>query len=162
LARSGFDFLSDDWTYFSRWEGRWCAWGLPTSAKLLPEAAAFFPELGSWPLSVSLNGEAAYDIDPDVAFKVTRSLRCEPHWIFFLERRPSARFKLKRLSPNTVAARLDQNLRPSRSEALASRQLAVEALSRCECFLLEFGEPPAEVASALLDFVQSSAALSAG
>jgi len=162
LARSGFDFLSDDWTYFSRWRDRWRAWGVPTTAKLLPEAVAFFPELASTRLSVALNGETAYEFAPDEMFGVGRSLQCEPRWMMFLERDATAPLSLTRVSTMSAAARLDGNLRPSRPESLEPRRSAVEALSRCECFQLRYSESPAKVAEALSRYVRMELATYAG
>jgi hypothetical protein len=86
LARNGFDLLSDDWTYVTAREGRVLAWGLPTALKLLPDARTYFPELESLQPAVSLNGELAYEIDPEVVFAVRRSFGCEPRCVIFLER----------------------------------------------------------------------------
>lgn len=86
MAQCGFAFLSDDRTYLSHAGGQLIAWGLITPLKLLPHAAKYFPELRSREPGVSLNGERAYEVDPEQVFGVRRSLRCEPRWLVFLER----------------------------------------------------------------------------
>jgi hypothetical protein len=155
LAKQGFDFLSDDWTYFSRRHGALRAWGLPIAAKLLPEAETFFPELSALPLSVALNGERAYEIDPEEVFGARRSLHCEPKWVVFLKRDAGAEFNLRAVPAKLAASRLEKNLQPIWPEAVAPRRAAALALSRCACLQLRYSEKPGVVAEALAHEVRS-------
>ena len=75
MARRGFAFVSDDWTYLSYADGQLAAWGLGTPLKLLPDAAHYFPELRDLEPGVALNGERSFEVDPEEVFGVRRSLQ---------------------------------------------------------------------------------------
>lgn len=122
----------------------------------------FFSELHPLPLSVALNGETAYEFNPEDVFGTRRSLHCQPRWVVFLERDPNARFSLTRVSAESAVMRWEQSLPPDCPEGLKPRRLAVEALSKCDCFELRSSESPVEVAEALLNRVQTWMATSAG
>ncbi|MGO8792939.1 MAG: hypothetical protein ACLQVL_36890 [Terriglobia bacterium] len=152
LARNGFDFLSEDWTYFSRRDGELVAWGLPTQVKLLPDAASFFAELRDSQPVVTLNGEWAYLVD--LASEAGRPRRrfCQPRWVLFLERKELPLFRLSRMGSSEAAARLERDLLAQSPDAERLQRTAVAALAECECWRLEFGGPPWATASALMYF----------
>jgi hypothetical protein len=152
LAIKGHKLLSDDWTYFSQRDRRLLAWGLPTTIKLLPDAVKHFPQLGSHNPSVSLNGELAFNVDPEQVFGVRRVANCEPHWVFFLEREACAGFHVKEMSPAEAATRLDRNLPPQCPEAADLRRRTIEGLQCCRSWLLRYSEEPRSVAEAVADF----------
>lgn len=152
LARRGFGFLSDDWTYFSRPNGRLRAWHLAGLVKLLPDAGQFFPELAALEPHVSLNGEMAYEADPETVFGVRRSLECEPRWLVFVERRRLPGHRLTRIAPAEAAARLEHELEelPAELASVSARQSAIVLdVAGRECWALEHGESP-DVAAAVL------------
>ena len=159
LARRGFAFLSDDWTYFSHANGRLRAWHIATPIKLLPDAVRFFPELSTLEPHVSLNGEVAYEADPEGVFGVRRSLECEPRWLVFVERRSEPGHCLVRLGPEEAAARLEHELEelPEELSAVSARQSGtVLELAGRECWSLAYGGSPDEAAEVLARFCAES------
>jgi hypothetical protein len=156
LAQNGFAFLSDDWTYFSRRYDRLLAWGLTTPLKLLPGAAEYFPELALLEPGVSLNGELAYEVEPENVFGVRRSFCAEPHWLVFLERQEAPGFSLSAMPSVEAAARLEENLEDLPLAASGSRELLVKTiriLAKRDCLLLRYGGAPRTVARELADFL---------
>ncbi|MGH9449625.1 MAG: HPr kinase/phosphorylase [Terriglobia bacterium] len=152
LARNGFAFLSDDWTYFSGAGAQLRAWGLASTVKLLPDAVRYFPELGRLKPTISTNGELAYEVDPEPVFGVDHALACEPRWRVFLERRDPAGYSLTRMAPHEAAARLEVDLEDLPVELSAVREAQsriIQELAARECWLLCHGESPAEMAGAL-------------
>jgi hypothetical protein len=159
LARRGFGFVSDDWTYFSHPCGRLRAWHIATPLKLLPDAARFFPELGALRPHLSLNGEVAYEADPETVFGVRRALECEPRWLVFIERRSGPGHRLTRVAPGEAAARLEHELEelPVELAGVSARQSAtVLDLAGRECWALEHGESPEGAAAILAGILSSS------
>ena len=159
LARNGFAFLSDDWTYFSGAGAQLRAWGLASPVKLLPDATRHFPELGSLKPALSSNGELAYELDPEPVFGVDHALTCEPRWLVFLERRDSAGYTMTRMAPHEAAARLEVDLEDLPVEFSAVRESqsgTILELGGRECWLLCYGEPPSEIAQVLARFCSNS------
>lgn len=152
LAMNGFDLLSDDWTYFSTGCGRLVAWGLPTALKLLPDAVGHFPALCSLELEISLNGERAFQVEPNSQLGVRRSVSCVPRWLIFLEQEAKPAFQLVEITRAEAAARLEENLRPNWPEAIEPRREAIQRLAQCRCCLLKYGGIPQVVAQALYGF----------
>ena len=154
LARRGLDFISDDWTYFSRTGSDVLAWGLPTNIKLLPDAVVHFPELQNHVPSIHLNGELALEITPEDA-GAKRSVCSRPGRIFILERQPGWGFEAARLAPNEVAAYFQQSLERLPACLARSReaQLAtIRGLAQVEAWHLRCGGSPREIATQLLQF----------
>jgi len=155
LARNGFDLLSDDWTYVTAREGRVLAWGLPTALKLLPDARTYFPELESLQPAVSLNGELAYEIDPEVVFPVRRSFGCVPRCVIFLEREGQPGLKMTRIPPDVAAGRFQaflEDLPAELSHCRAAQNKVVESLVARPCWLLHYSTDPQETARFLSKF----------
>jgi len=152
LARKGFSFLSDDWTYFSRCENAICAWGLIPRLKLLPPAAAFFPELASFETAVFENGEEGFEIDPDEYLGAPRSRSCEPRELVFLERSSRPEFTLTRMPADDATAHLEENLLADTPEALQPQLEIIRRLVEHGCWQLRYGEAPDAVAQKLADF----------
>ncbi|MGA2984373.1 MAG: hypothetical protein ABSG32_11175 [Terriglobia bacterium] len=152
LARKGFSFLSEDWTYFSQREGEVVAWGLPTPVKLLPDVARFFPELRSLESVTTLNGERAYLVDAAAGGGLPRRRFCQPRWLVFLECRAARMFRLSRMRSREAVARLERDLLPQTPEAEKFQRTTIAALAERECWRLEFGGPPEATASALTYF----------
>lgn len=165
LAQNGFAFLSDDWTYFSRRDGRLLAWGLPTPLKLLPPALEHFPQLQYMKPGTSLNGELAYEVEPQEVFGVRRSLCAEPQWLMFLERQGTLGVSLAQMSPVDAAARFEEDLEHLPPTVSGGRDFLVKTiriLAQRSCWVLRYGEGPQSVARAVSDFVEgrSGSALS--
>jgi hypothetical protein len=158
LARQGFGFLSDEWTYFSWREGRLLAWGLPTPLKLLPDASRHFPELTPMQPEVSLNGELSFEIEPESVFGVRRSACAEPKWLVFLERQDTSVFNLSRVTPPEASAEFEEHVDYFVDHGLAAgRELLVktlERLSQLSCWRLQYGGQPESVARALAQFLE--------
>jgi energy-coupling factor transporter ATP-binding protein EcfA2 len=158
LARSGFSFLSDDWTYFSRRDGQLLAWNSVSNLKLLPDAVDHFPELAALELGVSVNGELAYEVDPVKVFGVRRSEHAEPRWLVFLERQENTEFTLIELASAEAATSLEQDLEglPAvLSNARLFFEETVEDLAAQRCWLLRYGGNPHAIAQALSRFCES-------
>ena len=154
LARNGFAFLSDDWTYFSQHDQQTLAWGLATPVKLLPDAVEHYHELRNLEPGISLNGERAYEVDPEQVFGVQRSLCCEPRWLIFLERTGQPGHELTRMAPLEAAARLEfdlEDLPPELGHVRKSQQQIIRALVGRECFRLRYSEHPQAVAQLLTE-----------
>jgi len=163
LAQQGFAFLSDDWTYFSRLDGRLLAWGLTSPLKLMPDAVQHFPDLMSREPTISSNGELAYEVDPELAFGVRRSPCAEPRWLVFLQRQNDAALTLTEITPVDAAARLEGDLEDLPAAAADGREYLVttiRTLVQRPCWLLRYGGPPHSVARALSQFLKGHASAS--
>ncbi len=159
LAMNGFALVSDDWTYFSRRDGRLLAWGLPTALKLLPDAVEHFPELAGLQPGVALNGERAYEVEPEQIFGVRRSRCCEPRWLIFLERDSSPGFRLTEMPPAEAASRFGENLEDLPAVVPEARSFLLETINRLverQCWLLQYGGRPRAIAQALARFCESA------
>lgn len=160
LARRGLDFVSDDWTYFSRTGTEVLAWGLPTNVKLLPDAVAYFPELRNQVPGIYLNGELALEVPPEAA-GAKRSLCSRPGRIFVLDRQPGLGFEAARLAPREIAAYFHQSLEtlPACLAKGREAQLAtIRALSQVEAWHLRCGGSPQEIATHILQFCEGTSA----
>ena len=159
LAWNGFGFISDEWTYFSWREGRLQACGLSAPLKLLPDAIEHFPELAAFEPGISLNEEVAYEVKPEDAFGVRRSLQAEPEWLIFLERRQTPGFSISQVSPDQITAEFEEDVDFFAAHRFAEgRDLLVktlQALGRISCWRLRYGGRPAEVAQELSEFIES-------
>jgi len=158
LSREGFDFLSDEWTYFSWREGRLLAWGLPSLLKLLPDARRHFPELAPIPPALALNGEVAYEVEPESVFGIRRSDRARPNWLVFLERHEAPVFSISQVSPTEAAAEFAEHVEyyamHGLSEGRDLLEKTIQGLGRISCWRLQHGGHPANVARALAEFLE--------
>jgi hypothetical protein len=157
LAQRGFAFLCDEWTYFSRRGGQLQAWGLSNPLKLLPDAATFFPELAALDPAVAMNGELAFEIDPEEVFGVRRAPRCSPRWLVLLERTADPGFKLTEISPREAAARFELGLLAEDPAAMTAQRETIRRLLELPCALLRYGGNPHAVARALEHFCGNGA-----
>jgi hypothetical protein len=155
MARRGFGFVSDDWTYLSYARGQLAAWGLGTPLKLLPDATLHFSDLRNLEPGVALNGETSFEVDPEDVFGVRRSLRCEPRWLVFLERRDKPGHTFIRMPPQEAATRLGsaQGRLPRQWSHLREIQRAtLQNLVERECWLLRHGDKPEAISHVLNQF----------
>jgi hypothetical protein len=142
LAQSGLAFISDDWTYISRREGHVLAWSLNNPLKLLPDAVAHFPELARIDPIISLNGELAYELEPDRLFGIRRCPCAEPRCLIFLRREENQEFKLTEISSAHAAARLEQDWEELPDAVWGERDFLVEtvrSLVQFPCWELRYG-----------------------
>ena len=152
MTRAGFNFLSDDWTYFSRRNGQLYAWGLIPRIKLLPAAAEYFPELSERQTTVSANGETAYELHPEIHLGLPRSRFCPPRDIIFLERTTTTEFDLSPMPPDAAMRLLEDEFLTEGSEGLQPQLDLRAALVQLRCWRLRYGEPPLAVARRLAGF----------
>lgn len=155
MAQTGFAFVSDDWTYFSLADRQLHAWGLATPIKLLPDAVDYFPELKGVEASVSLNGERAYEVDPESVFGVRRSFNCEPRWLVFLQRQERPGHNFVRMSPAQASMNLESDLGrlpPELSSLREIQQATIRSLVARECWQLRYSESPHKIAQVLSAF----------
>jgi HPr Serine kinase C-terminal domain len=161
LAQSGLSFVSDDWTYVSRRGKRLLAWGLNNSLKLLPDAVGHFPELVRIDPSVSLNGELAYELQPDRMFRIRRCACTEPHSVIFLQRRENQELSLTEMYPDEAAARLEQNLEELPAKVWRAKSFLVKTIRKLvqgPCWELRYGaDTPQTTAQTILRLVKSEA-----
>ena len=155
LTRHGFAYLADDRTYFSQRDGQLLGWGLPTTLKLRPEAAVYFPELRGFEPEVALNGERAFQIDPVDQLHRSRALRCRPRRLIFLERQEAAEFSLSEMSPEELATRLRRDLLPETPETAKSQWATIDELVEQPCYLLRYAGDPRKVARSLARWWES-------
>jgi len=155
LARVGFLFLSDDRTWVSCRDGNLQAWGLRTLLKLRPDAVALFPELRDLELSVLQDGRTALEVDVESQLGLPRALRCEPHWLVFLERHASSASTLTRMPAEEAAARLRQDLLPEPPRAAEVQEKTILRLVGRGCWLLRSGGTPQEASLVLAHLVES-------
>jgi len=152
LARRGFEFLSDEWTYFSSHEGKLRAWGLPAPLKLLPDAAAFFPELETMQVGPALNGELAYEFDPAEMPTVRRADCCVPRQLVFLARCRNSKLSLEEISLQEAMVCLEEGLLAEEPSAAESQRTTLRALVGERCALLRHGSSPEALREALEQF----------
>ena len=159
MARRGFAFVSDDWTYLSHADGQLVAWGLGTLLKLLPDAVQHFPELKTLEPGVALNGERSFEVDPEDVFGIRRSPRCEPRWLVFLERQDKTGHTFVRMPPQEAAKRLGsalERLPPESSRLRDIQRATLQSLVERECWILRYGENPGIIAQTLDRFCAGS------
>jgi hypothetical protein len=154
LAHNGFEFLSDDWTYVTAGDSGALAWGLPTPLKLLPDACTFFHELAGLQPAVSMNGELAYEIEPELVFPVRRSFSCDPRCVVFLERKGAPGVRISPMAPVEAAQRFQaflEDLPVELTRYRAAQNQVVEALVKRPCWLLSYSASPQETARFLTE-----------
>lgn len=155
LGRMGYTLLSDDWTYISKRESALIAHGLSAPVKLLTDSARFFPELASLTPASALNGELAYQVNPEFLGCPATEIS-SPNWIFFLERTSTSgcrmipcRSEYARNFFEESAERLPDEI----PEAKATRAAVIRALSARPAWIIRTGETPQATAQALDAFL---------
>lgn len=158
LSRNGFAYLSDDCTYLSRTDVGMRAWGLPTPAKLLPDAVSYFPELVSLDPVLSLNGEWALNVEPTEISKVERCLSTTPRWLVFLERKVDSSPVIKPLSSGEAASRLVADLEMMPPVIFDQYEFQLETINRLvdrECWVVRHDLRPEPLARLLAEICGS-------
>ena len=159
LGQIGFALLSDDWTYLSKQESSLVAHGLSAPLKLLPDAAQFFSELAALTPVTALNGELAYQVDPQLLGCTVAGIS-SPKSIFFLERTPTpgcrvlpCRSEYARHFFEKNAERLPDNL----AEAKSFRAGVIRMLSARPTWIIRTGDTPQLPARAIDEFLSEEA-----
>jgi hypothetical protein len=109
LAQSGFDYVSDDWTYFSQDSETLMAHGMAARMKLMPDAIVHFPRLAAYSLGTSLNGELAYEVAAEVFGSRVKRFS-QPRWGVFVERVPHGKSEFTPLSGRQASDYLESSV----------------------------------------------------
>ena len=158
LAMNGFDYISDDWTYLSRKQGRLSAYGTSAPMKLLPDAYRHFELLSSELLGRSMSGELAYQVDARAVFGTVVARRCDPRWLVFLERfsgRGSEFVSLRESDAQTYLESSVERLPAQLVDARATRATIIDVVSRLPCWTFRYGGSPQHAALELRAFVEA-------
>jgi hypothetical protein len=162
LARRGFTLVSDDWTYLSRPLSSGApliARGLSAPVKLLPDAVTHFPELEGRRPERALNGELAFELDPAEYWHCGTKREAGPRTVLFLERKSEPGSQFLRRDPGEARSffeRQGERLPEELPEVGAARAAVLEGLSRCECWALRTGDPPARAAELVEQFLEAN------
>lgn len=152
LARLGYRFLADEWTYVAESNGEALAWSLPVPVKLLPDAIKYFPELSTYRCTTSLNGELAYEVSPQQCFTLSRAASCRVAAIVLLERSTERGCRIEPVTPSEAISRLAADLEPLTGQLgpAYQQQLAMlHRLSHSDCCRFLFNAPPLLAARAI-------------
>lgn len=156
LVQSGFDYVSDDWTYLRTQGERLVAHGLSVPLKLLPDAAVHFPELAQHLPRTSLNGESAYEV-PARVFGARMVRSCEARWCVLLERSTVSESNFTPIGAEEVGAYLQSSVERLPSQLTAASQSRTEILERMgclPCWRFSYGGTPQFAAQELRSFVR--------
>jgi hypothetical protein len=160
LARSGFSFVSDDWTYFATEGGELKAYGLRAPVKLLTDAPAFFPELRRLKPAKSLNGEMAFEVDPPRMFGRRVRSKSNPAWIILLERTDRPGYELEPCSRAEIRKYFERSVErlPAEWAKIKSvRSKVIEEVASRDCWSLRYGGPPQIAAEVLVGLCERNA-----
>ena len=156
LAESGFNYISDDWTYISQRQQGIVAHGTSAPVKLLPDAVKHFQTLQQHRLQASMNGELAYEVNIAEVFGAQVEQECEPRWLVFLERMQEGGVEFTPMVPadarsyiNSCVERLPAQL----SQATEMRKQTIERVSLLPCWRFRYGGTPQFAAKHLWEFV---------
>ncbi len=158
LAKEGLSLISDDWTYARLTTGEPAMYGLGVPVKLMPDTARFFKELRTHTLTTSLNGELAFEVDPQRTFSVRTSNECIPECIVFLQRVPGEN-AIAPLDRATALQFFEQSAEPLPPElrcADEERHRIIRAVTNRDCWLLSYAGLPQEGASMLRKFFEET------
>jgi hypothetical protein len=156
MARNGFTYVSDDWTYVSQVPGGVVAHGTSAPVKLLPDAVTHFGDLQYHEVQTSMNGELAYEVDMAETFKAHVEHECEPRWLIFLERmqREGAEFTpMSSAETRQYVKGSVERLPKQLHEAAGLREQTIESLALLPCWRLRYGGTPRFAAEQLREFV---------
>jgi len=156
LAKLGFDFVSDDWTYINCVSRFIEAHGLLAPIKLLPDAIKHFPELTNRQVCVAMNGELAYEASPESTFSISVARRCRPRWLVFFDRTAGDNAEFVEISPDTALAYIDSNverLPVQLATAAENRETIKEKIATLSCWRFQHDGPPEDAARELYAFV---------
>jgi hypothetical protein len=156
LSKTGFNYISDDWTYISQLHAGIVAHGTSAPVKLLPDAVKHFHSLKRHSLQISMNGELAYEVDIAEIVGAQVERECEPRWLVFLERTQQAGSKFTPMSSAEARSYLNSSVEKlplQLSEAAAMRERTIERVSLLPCWRFRYGGTPQFAAKELREFV---------
>jgi len=156
LSKSGFNYVSDDWTYISRLGEGIVAHGTSAPVKLLPDAVEHFQNLQGHRLQRSMNGELAYEVDIEEAFGAQVERACEPRWLIFLERTQQAGAIFTPMSSAGARSYVSssvERLPPQLHEAVAMREQTIGRVALLPSWRFRYGGTPQFAAKELREFV---------
>ena len=160
LTRRGFALVSDGWTYLSKASGgELTAHGIAGPVKLLPDAPQFFPELRGSKPARAFNGEIALEVDPREALNAAVHSESRPRWLVILDRSQNGASEILPLSEEEVRDFLFASVEilPPPLENLAeARSQLIMALSRIECWKMQYGGSPHAAAEMIHRFCKGS------
>lgn len=152
LAKRGYEILSDDCTYLTANGSEIDAWGMPVPVKLLPDARKFFPELARYRPAESLNGEIAYEVDPEDCFRFSRSQHCRVACVVLLERSETPGCQISFATGTDAVERLVAELEPLDGLLYPHYKQQIDLmlpLAEAVCLRVSFNDHPDAVAEAL-------------
>lgn len=158
LSETGFNYVSDDWTYISQRHDGTIAHGTSAPVKLLPDAVTHFQGLDRQSLHTSMNGELAYELDIAEVFGARVERECRPKWLIFLERVRRAGGEFTPMSSFEARSYINssiERLPVQLSEAAAMRKRTIESVALLPCWRFRYGGTPQFAAQQLLEFVVS-------
>lgn len=156
LAESGFNYISDDWTYISKHHQGIVAHGTSAPVKLLPDAVTHFHSLQQHRLQISMNGELAYEVDIADGFGARVERECEPRWLILLERmhRTGAEFTpMASVDAKNYINSCVERLPVQLSQAAAKRGETIDRVSSLPCWRFRYGGTPQFAVKQLWEFV---------
>lgn len=156
LARRGYRYLADDWTYLAQRQTGVGAWSIPAPVKLLPDATGYFPELASYSCAQSLNGELAYEVSPQRCLGLSREHHCLVRCLVLLDRRHQPGISISRVTATEAVNRLSSELEPLTGPLASAYWAQIELLSGLldsVCLRASFNASPQEVASRIDDIL---------
>ena len=156
LGQRGFAVVSDDWTYISQAHGSLVACGLGVPLKLLPDAAQFFSALNDCNLRRTLNGELAYEVNPESTMGIAVKRAAYPRWILFLERVDHGASVMAPCRKEFVLDFFEKSaekLPLELDQARRSRTAIIQQLAECPAWILRTGESPQQTAEAIEGFL---------
>lgn len=154
LARDGFGYISDDWTYLSLSSGHLRAEGLSIPAKLLPDAVTYFPELAAYPIRMALNQELAYEFPIDRISRAQRS--CAPGFFFLMDRSTQHGCQFLPIPSTEARSYVDRSIErlPSQlQDQINTRSDIIESILELSCWRLSYDGPPHIAVSGVRDFL---------
>ncbi len=157
LSQSGFDYVSDDWTYMNTAQGRLLAHGTSAPVKLLPDARQHFERLESERVGESMNGEMAYEVDAGAVFGARIARHCEPKWVVFLERFCGHGSEFLPLQAEASRVYLEssvERLPMQLMEARERRARIIDRVSELQCWRFRYGGSLQFAALRLREFVE--------
>jgi hypothetical protein len=153
--QAGLSYVSDDWTYISQHGDHLLAHGMETPIKLLPDAVTHYPQLKEHPLTISLNGELAYEVAPE-ALGGQVSLWCEPKWCLFLERSSRAAISFTPMNREKVRFGIHsgvERLPEQLAEAANVRSQIIEHVAYLPSWKFAYRDSPKVAAEKILRFL---------
>lgn len=158
LARLGFAIVSDGWAYVTNDEDGLAVHGISPRVKLLPDSVRYFPELCGFATTETLNGEIAFDLDPQFVFHSEIRRRSRPHWLLFLQRTETPACEFVPFAAEGARAFFENSAErlPSQLSCFAAaRSETIKALTERPSWILRSGCDPHKTAEAIGRFCET-------